>query len=907
MRKLSLLPRLMMLCLGLCLLVGYAQAATRTVTKSVDTNDGVCDADCSLREAIAVAAPGDQIVFAPLFNTPQTITLSSVSGLRDLVVDKSISIMGPGAHLLRVNAGNELFRVFNVNGNGVNVALNNLTITGGSAVGGGGGINANTGVTLTISHCLITGNGAFFGGGLAITADSNVTITNSTIAGNTALGSNAGGAIHNLGTLTLTNSTISGNTNSSGSNAAGGLWTSGTTTITHTTIADNESGNGSPAGGIRHTGGTTLIRNSIIAGNRNNATIPDVVGAFASSGFNLVGNVGAATGFTQNGDQTGTPAAPLDPRLDPLGNYGGTTPTHRPQLNSPALDQGNSFGSTADQRGKVRPKDTPGIPNAAGGDGADIGAYEASFQTVTKTADTNDGACDADCSLREAILTATPDDVILFASPLFDSAQTITLTDTSGFRDLVVTKSMTIVGRDQRLLTIRNVSGQFRTFNVNGNGVNVALNNLTITGGNAAGGGGGINANTGVTLTISNCFITGNTAFFGGGLAITADSSVTLVNSTISNNSVPGGSISSAGGIHNLGTLTIANSTISGNTTIKGFANGGGIWTSGTLTVRHSTITDNETANAGSAAGGIYRQAGTVTIESSIVAGNRSNTTVPDVRGSFASGGFNLIGNPGAAVGFTQTGDQVGSSATPLNPRLDVLAYYGGPTPTHALLSSSPALDKGLNFGVALDQTGRPRTVDFPVPNASGGDGTDIGAVEAQSLPSPPVVGAVSRQVHGSSGTYDINLPLNGTPGVECRSAGAGTNYQVVVTFVNPVIVGSVSVTSIDGMATATRSVNGAVVTLNLSNAANAQTLGITLGNVFDGTATGDLFVPLSILVGDTNGNGVVTSSDVGQVRAQSGQAVATGSFRSDLNANGGFINASDVGIAKSLSGTQLP
>lgn len=63
-------------------------AATLTVTKTADTNDGSCTADdCSLREAVTAAAAGDTIVFAsPLFDSPQTITLllnsaGSFSGL----------------------------------------------------------------------------------------------------------------------------------------------------------------------------------------------------------------------------------------------------------------------------------------------------------------------------------------------------------------------------------------------------------------------------------------------------------------------------------------------------------------------------------------------------------------------------------------------------------------------------------------------------------------------------------------------------------------------------------------------------------------------------------------------------------------------------------------------------------
>ena len=171
----------------------------------------------------------------------------------------------------------------------------------------------------------------------------------------------------------------------------------------------------------------------------------------------------------------------------------------------------------------------------------------------------------------------------------------------------------------------------------------------------------------------------------------------------------------------------------------------------------------------------------------------------------------------------------------------------------------------------------------------------------------PAVASAVSRKVHGGSGTFDIDLPLTGNAAVECRSGSAGGNHQFVVTFANAVSVESVSVTSIDGQASAQPSVNGAEVTLDLTAVANAQTLQITLVNVSDGTSTGNIVIPMGVLAGDTTGNGSVTGSDVGQTKAQSGQSVTAGNFRADVTANGGSITASDIGLVKSQSGTQLP
>jgi hypothetical protein len=62
----------------------------------------------------------------------------------------------------------------------------------------------------------------------------------------------------------------------------------------------------------------------------------------------------------------------------------------------------------------------------------------------------------------------------------------------------------------------------------------------------------------------------------------------------------------------------------------------------------------------------------------------------------------------------------------------------------------------------------------------------------------------------------------------------------------------------------------------------------------------------MGMLVGDTNGNGSVTASDIGQNKAQSGQPVNSANFRNDVNANG-QITASDIAFVKSQSGSQLP
>ena len=81
------------------------------------------------------------------------------------------------------------------------------------------------------------------------------------------------------------------------------------------------------------------------------------------------------------------------------------------------------------------------------------------------------------------------------------------------------------------------------------------------------------------------------------------------------------------------------------------------------------------------------------------------------------------------------------------------------------------------------------------------------------------------------------------------------------------------------------------------------QTIAITLSGVNNGTATTDVTAHMRLLMGDTNGNGVVNASDVSQTKSRSGQAATSANFRSDVIANG-TINVSDIAMVKSRSGS---
>jgi hypothetical protein len=93
---------------------------------------------------------------------------------------------------------------------------------------------------------------------------------------------------------------------------------------------------------------------------------------------------------------------------------------------------------------------------------------------------------------------------------------------------------------------------------------------------------------------------------------------------------------------------------------------------------------------------------------------------------------------------------------------------------------------------------------------------------------------------------------------------------------------------------------------VNLTGVTNAQRITLTLAGVNNGTTTFDVAVPMGVLVGDTNGNGAVSASDIGQTKAQSGQTATGANFRTDVNVSGA-ITAADIGLVKSKSGTTLP
>ena len=262
--------------------------------------------------------------------------------------------------------------------------------------------------------------------------------------------------------------------------------------------------------------------------------------------------------------------------------------------------------------------------------------------------------------------------------------------------------------------------------------------------------------------------------------------------------------------------------------------------------------------------------------------------------GAFLSGGYNS--HIGPDPGFN-----------PLENR-DAWTGLSGGTPAAPTYITSIVRLPAAAAGQSIRLQWRQGSDSSVVPATNPGSRIDTVRIasSACNTTGPVPTSAVSRKTHaGGAGTFDVSLPLgplSGAIGIEPRNtAGA---HQQVVTFASPVTVGGASVTT--GTGSATASVAGNVVTVNLTGVGNAQRLGVTLSSVNDGTNLGSILVPMGILIGDTNASGVVNAGDTVQTRTRSGGPVDGTTFRSDVNTDG-FINAGDTTAVRSRAGTALP
>jgi predicted outer membrane repeat protein len=329
-----------------------------------------------------------------------------------------------------------------------------------------------------------------------------------------------------------------------------------------------------------------------------------------------------------------------------------------------------------------------------------VGGASAATINLTSTADSGPG------TLREALLGANDGDLIVMPPGTYDV--------TSG--QLNIQDAITIRGAGARRSVVQ-ANGSSRVFLINGGLSAVTLSSLTVTGGDAgADDGGGImtgsdlnlvgvaltanrtNAQTGgqngggvhlsslADLSVRDSLIAGNTAYNGGG--IYTNDEVTLLNSTVVNNTAGSPDHNGWGGAAQLGGATlVSNTTIAGNRDFGGGLDHGGGFAYGDVTFVNSIMAANRT------------------YEFNGIPPGPGNPGVLDncALGTFTDGGHNL--EDGTDCGFN-----IATSHHSTDPKLGPLANNGGETDTLALLAGSPPLNRGASCP-ASDQRGVPRAL----------------------------------------------------------------------------------------------------------------------------------------------------------------------------------------------------
>lgn len=376
--------------------------------------------------------------------------------------------------------------------------------------------------------------------------------------------------------------------------------------------------------------------------------------------------------------------------------------------------------------------------------------------TVTRLDDpAPDGCLPADCSLREAVIAAndgTDTSTINFAvDGTVELAIAPSGVNDATTGDLNITQPLILEGR-----------GAFATI-IDGNQLDRViriellscpvdcplLTDLTITGGQVTGNGGGISA--GRLATLDRVIVRNNQASnYGGGVYGT---DYTVINSAVVSNSAAYG-----GGIAVHGGYLIANHlTVSGN---AASAIGGGIATIGTpkilwgasARIENSTIVLNS-SNAGAAGAGIGSHLVSSAAKHSILPGNNIV--------AFNTGGVQCGSlEQGSPLALNLTTDGSCETAFVGDPQIGPLADNGGDTLTHALGMNSPAIDSGT-CATGTDQRGLPRPVDLPgYPNNE--NGCDMGAYEAQATPPTAVTLTTWQVVAGDTPVWQGVVALIG-------------------------------------------------------------------------------------------------------------------------------------------------
>ncbi len=595
------------------------------------------------------------------------------------------------------------------------MTLRNTLLEGNQAVEGGAMRILRPRVTIldsTIRNNIATENG---GGILARISDGfiDMTVRNSTISGNRAVLNGGGLYIESPDQtfdIQLINSTVSSNTATTG--AGGGLYLGETNdslriALVNSTVTQNAAVQGAGVHVFHRDSsfeitGTLRLNNSIVADNLGDDCGGEVAGGALFSGERV-------TSFGHNLDSDGTCLTPTvrqisdipngDAQLGPLAANGGRTQTHLLLAGSAALDAGDDAVCAAapvdgaDQRGEPRPQ----------GAHCDMGAVEVQPDegqgitfTVTKFTDSNDGLCDADCSLREAIAAAnlrpSPDQIqlergvyLLTIPTLRDSENDSVDEDDNAIGDLDIADDLVLIGKGAAATIIDGNQGD-RVLEVLST-AKVTLEDLTIRNGLMSEMGGGL-SNSG-TLRLNRVHVVDNRAAsafrIGHAGGLFNNGTLTVTSSLFANNHAAGGEASygEGGAMRNNGLLTLVNTLITDNTTSddNDVGMGGGLYNTGTALLDNCTIRHNSTSASGEG-GGIYNL-GELTLTGCTLDANRAR------KGAGLANYGGPITVATTVIAHNETFDEIGAEG-------GGIYDSGGPfTMTHSTIANNYATSNG--------------------------------------------------------------------------------------------------------------------------------------------------------------------------------------------------------------------
>ncbi len=629
------------------------------------------------------------------FDTIQVIdSVHTESGISVNINNLTIEGLGQNDTIVQGDAtpGTAPDRIFTIP-SGINTTIQDMTIQhGNDPFGQGGGVLVE-GVAALL-HTNVRSNTANQGGGIANAPGSALTISNSTINGNSAI--NFGGGIFNNGAVNITDSKVISNTATDDFASGGGLFNqNGTVTITNSSFLANAAlGSVSSAGGaIFSTGGVLNITSGIIAGNQALGGLGDGGGLFTSFNVETAITGSSFTGNTATNSGGG------------IYTEGGVTTVSESEIISNTAGGGESgFG-----RG--------GGIYFSGSDEDFFQLTHSSIQVNTATGGALGGAQGG--GVYNAWTMYFDGSDVIFNQANGNDAQGGGI-----FNDVGATLSITgsNLPNNQAIGGVNAFGGGIAN---NGGTVDITDSNIQnnqVSTNNFGLGGGILNSNSGnFTITLSS--IIGNTAesdssAIGGGVA-NLEATLNVVGSEFSNNTA-GGPFGDGGGIFDsFGTLNVTNSTFSGNTATNGggavvldnteatfslstisgnnalgglFGGGGGILKfGGDLNITDSTIADNTSVDSG---GGLRNDGGAVIIERSTISGNQ--VTGDNKRGG---GLINFVFSSAQITNSTISGNSV-TGANGGGGGLSNLA--GGTT----VLVNTTITQNGATFGGGVDNAG---------------------------------------------------------------------------------------------------------------------------------------------------------------------------------------------------------